>query len=81
MHVNATFLRGEKIVRDIFSIEWSFGVGWAQAGEFDKVSISREICRIVALGLVFFNDALFVTDCSQLEEGARAGRENSAFDK
>ena len=35
---NATFLRGEKILKDIFYIQWNFGVKWALGGEIEKVA-------------------------------------------
>jgi hypothetical protein len=35
---NATFLRGEQILNDIFNIEWSFGVGLAKQGELGRVA-------------------------------------------
>lgn len=38
LQANETFLRGEEILRNVFSIEWSFGVGWALAGEIEKVA-------------------------------------------
>ena len=39
---NGTYLRGVKLLEHIFSIEWSFGVGWALKGKMSQV------CRLLA---------------------------------
>jgi hypothetical protein len=48
LSTNATFLRGEKILQNIFSIDWSFGVGWALAGHMDRVAAN--IKRVAGRG-------------------------------